>query len=214
MARRTRREAGRETSATITAWMHSPSLSGSRASRSTCVASTVAQDPDNLIERTPERDLLPRARALDLGVTYWSPLGSGVLTGKYNQSGSTRSRAEPTRREVTPYVRVDEHTLAIAAEVQQVAHEMGRTPAQVALNWIRQCGENLIPILGARKLSQLQEDLALPGVSAQRRADGAARCGEQDYLGFPYEMLGQDAQRTRDMLFAGIPEELIDQRRS
>src|SRR5258708_271550 len=74
----------------------------------------------NLIERTPERELLPMAHAFDLGVTVWSPLGSGVLTGKYNnQSGSTSGRAEPSRvdslrRDATPYVRVDDHTLAIA----------------------------------------------------------------------------------------------------
>ncbi len=173
----------------------------------------------NLIERTPERDLLPMARAFDLGVTVWSPLGSGVLTGKYNnQGGSTSSsgadsRAERTRRDVTPYVRVDEYTLAIAAEVQKVAHEIGRTPAQVALNWIRQRGDNLIPILGARRLSQLQDNMAclefrLSDAQMQRLNEVS-----KIDLGFPYEMLGQDAQRTRDMLFAGRPD-LIDQRRS
>jgi aryl-alcohol dehydrogenase-like predicted oxidoreductase len=137
-----------------------------------------------------------------------------VLTGKYNnQGGATSSTAEPTRRNVTPYVRVDEYTLAIAAEVQQVAHEIGRTPAQVALNWIRQHGENLIPILGARRLSQLQDNMAC----LEFRLNDAQmqRLNEMSKidLGFPYEMLGQDAQRTRDMLFARVPD-LIDQRRS
>ena len=165
----------------------------------------------NLIERTPERDLLPMARAFDLGVTVWSPLGSGVLTGKYNQSSSTSRSAEPTRRDVSPYVRVDEHTLAIAAEVQKVAQEIGRTPAQVALNWIRQRGDNLIPILGARKLSQLQDNMAclefrLSDAQLQRLNEVS-----KIDLGFPQEMLARDI--TRESLFGGIPE-LIDQRRS
>src|SRR5258708_27568523 len=68
----------------------------------------------NLIERTPERDLLPMARPFDLGVTVWSPLGSGVLTGKYNnQGGATSGSAADssrggTRRDRTPHVRGDE----------------------------------------------------------------------------------------------------------
>jgi aryl-alcohol dehydrogenase-like predicted oxidoreductase len=172
----------------------------------------------NLIERTPERELLPMARAFELGVTVWSPLGSGVLTGKYNnQSSSTSSRtsgrAEPTRRDATSFVRVDDYTLGVAAAVQQVADEMRRTPAQVALNWIRQRGDNLIPILGARRLSQLQDDLACLEFRLSDAQIQRLTAVSKIDLGFPYEMLGQNAQHTRDMLFAGIPD-LIDQRRS
>jgi aryl-alcohol dehydrogenase-like predicted oxidoreductase len=166
----------------------------------------------NLIERTPERDLLPMARAFDLGVTVWSPLGAGVLTGKYNQSGSTSSRtsnAAPTRRDVTPYVRVDEQTLAIAAEVQKVAQEIHHTPAQVALNWIRQRGDNLIPILGARKLSQLQDNMAcLEFRLSEAQLQRLNEVSKID-LGFPHELLAQDL--TRQSLFAGTYD-LIDQR--
>jgi aryl-alcohol dehydrogenase-like predicted oxidoreductase len=165
----------------------------------------------SLIERTPERDLLPMARAFDLGVAAWSPLGSGVLTGKYNQSGSTSSRAEPTRRDVTPFVRVNDQTLAIAAEVQKVAHEIGRTPAQVALNWIRQRGENVIPILGARRLSQLQDNMACLEFRLSDAQMQRLNAVSTIDLGFPYEMLGQES--TRQALFAGSLD-LIDQRRS
>jgi aryl-alcohol dehydrogenase-like predicted oxidoreductase len=169
----------------------------------------------NLIERTPERELLPMARAFDLGVAVWSPLGAGVLTGKYNQSGAasgrTSSRAEPTRRDVTSFVRVDDQTLAIAAAVQQVAQEMRRTPAQVALNWIRQRGDNLIPILGARRLSQLQDNMAclefrLSDAQIQRLNEVS-----KIDLGFPHEILASDL--WRQSLFAGTYD-LIDQRRS
>lgn len=165
----------------------------------------------NLIERTPERDLLPMARAFDLGVTVWSPLGGGVLTGKYNQSGSTSSRAEPTRRDASPFVRVNEQTLAIAAAVQQVAQEIGRTPSQVALNWIRQRGDTLIPILGARRLSQLQDNMVCLefrlGDAQLQRLNEVSKID----LGFPHEILASDL--WRQSLFAGIYG-LIDQRRS
>src|SRR5258708_3676495 len=169
----------------------------------------------NLVERTPERDLLPMARAFELGVTVWSPLGSGVLTGKYNnQSGATSSRAgraEPTRRDATSFVRVDDYTLRVAAAVQQVADELRRTPAQVALNWIRQRVDTLIPLLGARRLSQLHDDMAclefrLSDAQMQRLNEVS-----KIDLGFPHDMLARDD--TRKSLFAGIPD-LIDQRRS
>lgn len=165
----------------------------------------------SLIERTPERDLLPMARAFDLGVAAWSPLGGGVLTGKYSQSGAASGRAEPTRRDASPFVRVNEQTLAIAAAVQQVAQEIGRTPSQVALNWIRQRGENLVPILGARRLSQLQDNMA--GLEFRLGDAQLQRLNEVSKidLGFPHEILASDL--WRQSLFAGI-HDLIDQRRS
>jgi aryl-alcohol dehydrogenase-like predicted oxidoreductase len=167
----------------------------------------------NLIERTPERDLLPMARAFDLGVTVWSPLGNGVLTGKYNsnqsaKSGATSSSAGPTRRDASPYVRVDDYTLAIAAAVQRVAQEIGRTPAQVALNWIRQRGENFIPILGARKLSQLQDNMACLEFRLSDAQLERLNAVSKIDLGFPHDMLARDD--TRKHLFAGILD-LIDQ---
>lgn len=181
------------------------------AERSGWTPFTALQIEYSLVERTPERDLLPMARAFDLGVTAWSPLGGGVLTGKYNQRGATSSRAERTRRDVTSLVRVDDRTLAIAAAVQQVADELRRTPAQVALNWIRQRGDNLIPILGARRLSQLQDNMACLEFRLSDAQLQRLNAVSKIDLGFPYEMLARDD--TRKSLFAGIYD-LLDQRRS
>src|SRR4030095_6258791 len=80
--------------------------------------------------RAVERELLPMARALDLAVTPWDTLGSGILTGKYNRDAGTEGRAVLRKR-------VNDRDLAIAAEVIQVAEKIGRTPAQIALNWVR-----------------------------------------------------------------------------
>ena len=118
----------------------------------------------SLIERTPERELLPMADALDIGVTAWSPLGGGVLTGKYNKGyevsqqeqqqqqrniSSSSTTTDAAQRETNKSNRLDiQNTLAnrfltdrnilIAQEVSNVAKEIGCSTAQVALNWIRQ----------------------------------------------------------------------------
>jgi aryl-alcohol dehydrogenase-like predicted oxidoreductase len=110
----------------------------------------------SLIERTVEPELMQMARELGLGVTPWSPLGSGWLTGKYldNPEGEGEgSRYKGIARRVT------ERNTAIAQEVQAVASECGRTPAQVAINWLLQQRGVASPILGARTVAQLEDNL-------------------------------------------------------
>ena len=138
----------------------------------------------NLIERTPERELLPMAEALGLGVAAWSPLASGLLTGKYGR-GST----EEKRLDKSPSLeRISERNLAIAGAVVEVADKAGKSPAQVALNWLR-AKPGMIPILGARKLSQLEDNLRCLewSLDAQqiRRLDEASDIE----LGFPMDFL-------------------------
>jgi aryl-alcohol dehydrogenase-like predicted oxidoreductase len=82
----------------------------------------------SLLQRTPERDLLPMARALDIGVTAWAPIAGGALTGKYNNPSTEKGRLSPQS------ARLNKRNRAIAAVVQNVANEIGKTPAQVALN--------------------------------------------------------------------------------
>ena len=96
----------------------------------------------SLLDRAVERELLPMAKTLDLTVTPWDTLGSGVLTGKYNRDGEATGRAQQRGR-------IKERDLAIAAEVVAVADEIGRTPAQVALNWVRGGRGVVVPLVGA-----------------------------------------------------------------
>ncbi len=108
----------------------------------------------NLLARTPERELLPMAAALGLGVTAWSPLASGWLTGKY--AGKSK---EAKRLDQTPaFVKRNGRNLAIAAAVVKIARAAGKTPAQVALNWLR-ARPGVIPILGARTPAQFEDNL-------------------------------------------------------
>jgi len=108
----------------------------------------------NLVERTPERELLPMAEALGLTVTPWSPLASGLLTGKYAKGSKEEKRLDKTPQ----FKDLSDRNMKIADTVVKVAKEAGKSPAQVALNWLR-AKRNMIPIIGARKFSQLEDNM-------------------------------------------------------
>lgn len=148
------------------------------------------QIPYSLVQRTVERELLPMASALNLTVTPWGVIGAGVLTGKYNRDPNTQGRAA-ARGSVT------ERALEIADVVIQVADEIERTPAQVALNWVRQGEGSIVPLVGARVVSQLEENLACLDFSLaaaqMRRLNDASSID----LGFPRDFLERRMGRPR-----------------
>jgi aryl-alcohol dehydrogenase-like predicted oxidoreductase len=134
----------------------------------------------NLTQRTAERELLPMARALDLAVTVWSPLASGILTGKYNQGqGSGRQGLASA----------NERNLAIAAEVVKIAEARGCSPSQVALSWVRQQPGVIIPILGARTVAQLEENLQCLQVRLTEEEMSQLDAVSQIDLGYPHTYL-------------------------
>jgi aryl-alcohol dehydrogenase-like predicted oxidoreductase len=138
----------------------------------------------SLIQREVERELVPMARALDLGVLAWAPIGGGVLTGKY-----TRGEVQDTLRAQSNAARLSERNLAVARAVDAIADELGRTSTQVALNWVRQQGGTVLPIIGARKASQLEDSLGCLdftlGAEHLARLDEVSRVS----LGFPHDFL-------------------------
>ncbi|MEH2392631.1 MAG: aldo/keto reductase [Nostoc sp.] len=143
----------------------------------------------NLIDRTAERDLLPMAQALEMTVTPWSPLARGVLTGKYNHNGNGQSNS---RGENIP-----ERSLKIAEVVGQVAQELGYSPSQVALAWIRAQSSAAIPIIGARSLSHVKDNLACVDIVLPpehlKRLDEVS----QIELGFPHDFINSDTGHDR-----------------
>ena len=192
----------------------------------------------SLIERTSERDLLPMARALDVGVTSWSPLGAGVLTGKYNkgtekmsqekgntgrgktQDTSSGSRLEVARRSgmsaLADMVLTDRNLL-IAEEVLSISEEIRRTPAQVALNWLIQqssshkLSSKIIPIIGARSTRQLNDNLACTEFDLSE--DHMRRLNEVSKieLGFPHEFLAADF--IRNVMYGGTYDSIFTYRK-
>ncbi|MCC6573885.1 MAG: aldo/keto reductase [Planctomycetes bacterium] len=118
----------------------------------------------SLAQRDVERDLLPMARDLGLGVTPWGPLASGLLTGKYSKAdigpppSIQQMMTSPDRKPMVASG-LTERKLAIAEEVKKVAKAVGRTPAQVALRWLMQRPGITSVILGARTSEQLKDNL-------------------------------------------------------
>lgn len=122
----------------------------------------------NLIERTVEHELMPMAQALGLGVMPWSPLGGGLLTGKYGRSDlAQRGEAEvsATRKGVIASSgHMNERALEIADAVAGVALETEATPAQVALAWTLRHPAVTSPVIGARTLAQAESNLDALGL--------------------------------------------------
>jgi aryl-alcohol dehydrogenase-like predicted oxidoreductase len=141
--------------------------------------------PYNLLMRDIERELLPMATALGLGVTAWSPLAGGVLSGKYTQPLEGPSRIDPST--------LDERSRAAARAVQAVADEVGATPSQVAIAWTMHRSESIIPILGARSVEQIRDNLGATDVklSAAQMAD--LEKATEFSLGFPHDFINDIA---------------------
>src|SRR5258708_4154394 len=152
----------------------------------------------SLIERSVESELIPMAKALNLGLTAWSPLSRGVLTGKYHGHRSSDANREPGRMStdgLKDFMPEPQRTNRIVAAVKSVVDETGRSMAQVALAWLRYRPVPVIPILGARKLSQLQDNLASLELTLSadqlRTLDEASRIE----LGFPHSIYVKDSVR-------------------
>ena len=166
------------------------------------------QIPYSLVDRTVERELLPMAQACELTVTAWGPLGGGLLTGRY---GTDRSPPDDTRIAATGAHRdqLTERRLAIADAVNAVAAERGASPSQVAIAWVRsqQARAVIVPILGARRRSQMEDNLG--ALEIELTPDELARLEEltRIELGFPHDF----ASGSR--LVDGDNGSLIDDRR-
>jgi aryl-alcohol dehydrogenase-like predicted oxidoreductase len=141
----------------------------------------------SLLERTVERELLPMAHALDLGVTAWSPLAGGRLTGKY-LSDSDHPEARSGRL-ATLGRESDERSDAIVREVVAVAEEVGASAPQVALAWLRARPGTTVPIVGTTTEDQLRDNLAAADLRLDpallERLDRASAIE----LGFPHDFL-------------------------
>lgn len=117
----------------------------------------------SLAERGIEDEFIPLGLAHGMGTMVWSPLASGLLSGKYkpSQGGATGSgRLAALANSGNPaFTKFTERNWAIVAELEQVARELGRSMAQVALNWVANRPGVATVILGATKLAQLEDNL-------------------------------------------------------
>ncbi|WP_165072909.1 aldo/keto reductase [Paludisphaera rhizosphaerae] len=159
----------------------------------------------SLLERTVERELLPMAEALKLGVTAWSPLAGGALTGKYvgNKAGADARLNSEMMKE---WQRTDDQAHAVVAEVLAVAAEVGRSPAQVALAWLRHRPIPIIPIIGARRLEQVQDNLACLDVKLDESQLQRLNAVSRVPLGFPHEFYS--LPMVKNLVYGGLGDSL------
>jgi aryl-alcohol dehydrogenase-like predicted oxidoreductase len=156
----------------------------------------------SLIERTGERDLIPMAQEMGLGVLPWAPLAKGVLTGKYTRADLDHADKGETRKNLAAAAgSLSERGLAIADAVRDAAAEAGRTAAQVALAWTLQNPAVTAPIIGARTVSQLEDNLAALEVTLTDDQRATLESASAIDLGFPHELLHRP--RTHRHVFDG-----------
>ncbi len=110
----------------------------------------------SLLERTVEGELIPMALELGLGVVTWSPLRFGILSGKYTPENI--HEIPSGRREMVAGL-MNERAVRVVGELRRVAGVLGTTPARVALAWLRARPGVTSPILGARTVDQLEDNL-------------------------------------------------------
>src|SRR6202453_3361347 len=160
----------------------------------------------SLMERTVERELIPMAKSLKLGVTAWSPLSNGVLTGKYHGNGSSES-GRMSSDMMKQFMPEEQKTGRIVTAVKTVAGQVGRSLAQVALAWLRSRAVPVIPIIGARKLSQLQDNLGSFDLSLSPGQLKALDEASQIALGFPHDFYAKDL--VRGLVYGGMRDQIV-----
>lgn len=154
----------------------------------------------SLIQRTPERDLIPMAKAFGMTVTPWAPLAGGALTGKYLDGSKVGRIKEGTTRR-------NERNLKIAGIVLEEASKLGVSPAQLATRWTMQQSFSTIPIVGARKLEQIEDSLMATEIEIPSESMEKLNSASAVELGFPHDFLNSEGVNT--VLFGGEKNRLI-----
>ena len=142
----------------------------------------------SLIARTPERELIPMAKHFGMTVTPWAPLGGGVLTGKYLRGEEGRIKPESKR--------LNDRSTKITKAVVAIADELGVSPGNVALKWIMEQGFSSIPVVGATKVSQLEDNLKTVDVTLNAEHIKKLNEASAIELGFPGDLFNEDAVKV------------------
>ena len=158
----------------------------------------------SLLERGIEREHVSLCRTMDMAITAWSPLASGILSGKYTRGSEGEKRLD----NLDAFQRLTEGKLEIARRVDAIADEAGASSAQVALAWVRQRGA--IPIIGARTLDQLRDNLGSVGVTLSAEHMAALNEASGIDLGHPYNFLESDI--VRGLVYGGMFDRIHNHR--
>jgi len=138
----------------------------------------------SLLERTVEQELVPMAVELGLGITPWSPLKSGALSGKYTRRNAGQAKGE--RQFMDTFL--NERTYAVVDELEAIARVRESTPARVALAWVRERPGVTSTIIGARRAEQLEDNIGSLDVALTAEERGRLDALTQPTFGFPQNM--------------------------
>ncbi|MGH6884296.1 MAG: aldo/keto reductase, partial [Hypericibacter sp.] len=141
-----------------------------------------------------DRELLPMAEALGLGATLWSPLGGGFLTGKYREKEET---SRLTKLGMLVHTEKSARETALLDAVLAVAKEVGTTPTHIAIAWLLEKSARstagLIPILGSRTRTQLDDTLGAVEVKLTPEQVAKLDAASAVPLGIPHDQLRETA---------------------
>lgn len=139
----------------------------------------------SLLARTAERELIPMAKHYGMTVTPWAPLAGGALTGKYLRGEQGRVKAESNRR--------NNRAQTITEAVVDIAAELGVSESHVALQWMMDRDFSCIPIVGATKIDQLNDNLK--AIDTKLTPEHFKKLNEVSAieLGFPGDFFNEDA---------------------
>lgn len=140
----------------------------------------------SLLERTVEGELVPMAAEMGLGITPWSPLRFGILSGKY-----TRETAKDIKPDRGAWVQnsLTEKSFAVLDVVRRIAKELGTTPARVALAWVQSRPGVTSTIIGTRSAAQLEDNLGALDLKLPEEAVTALNEVSKPQLNFPADFV-------------------------
>jgi aryl-alcohol dehydrogenase-like predicted oxidoreductase len=154
----------------------------------------------SLATRAPERDILPMTQAMEMAFLPWGILEGGEITGKYNVPSEEPKRSRDT----------SERVKKIASVVMELAEDTGRTPSEIAINWVRQRAYQMIPILGARSEKQLKDNLGCLDFELTQEQIERLNDASPIDLGFPHSFLR--SEHVRGLIFGKTFDQIVTNR--
>jgi aryl-alcohol dehydrogenase-like predicted oxidoreductase len=161
----------------------------------------------SLIERTVERELIPVAKALNIGVTAWSPLSGGTLSGKYHGKDSSAEQGRMNSDMMKDFKPDQQRADRVVKALKSISDQIGRSQAQVALAWLRYRPVPVIPIIGARKFAQFQDNMASLEVTLAPEQMKSLDEASSIELGFPYSMYAKEL--VRGIAYGGLRDQIL-----
>ncbi len=140
----------------------------------------------SLLERSVEQELVPMALELGLGVTPWSPLKSGALSGKYTRASAAKT--QEGGRAAFMATHLNEKTFALVDELEKIAKAHDSTTARVAIAWVQAQPAVTSTIIGARRLAQLEDNVRALEVTLSAEELARLDALTKPTLGFPANM--------------------------